>query len=75
MSEQSSCKLTIDEILETEWVYTYIHKIAIEVIGKSVENVKPRLKVALKEKRKELQGELGNLQEAIDEIDRVIEDI
>jgi len=74
MTEQSpkSCKLTLDEILETEWIHTYIHEIADDVIAKSRENIKPRLKVALQAKRKELQGDLDDLQEAIDEIDNVI---
>ena len=74
MTEQSpkSCKLTLDEILETEWIYSYVREIADEVIAKSRENIKPRLKVALQAKRKELQNDLDELQEAIDEIDNVI---
>ena len=77
MTEQplKSCRLTLDEILETEWTYSYVHEIADEVIAKSRENIKTRLKVALQAKRKELQGDLDEIQGAIDEIDGVIDSI
>lgn len=77
MTEQSpkSCKLTLDEILETEWTYSYVHEIADEVLAKSRENIKPRLKAALQAKRKELQGDLDELNEAIAEIDSVIDNV